>query len=77
MFGRNRSKTSGEGSSSRASSGGAGFRTISITQRFEELRWERVLDWCEDITSRVNLVAICEWLSTLRFENSNGPAPTW
>ncbi|MFS7913392.1 hypothetical protein Hanom_Chr02g00141291 [Helianthus anomalus] len=39
--------------------------------------WERVLDWCEDITTRVYLVAVCEWLSPLRFENSNGPAPTW
>ncbi|MFS8003012.1 hypothetical protein Hanom_Chr13g01208871 [Helianthus anomalus] len=53
------------------------FHTIGITQRFEELGWERVLDWCEDITSRVYLAAICEWLSTLRFENSDGPAPTW
>ncbi|KAM0046409.1 hypothetical protein Hdeb2414_s0009g00315891 [Helianthus debilis subsp. tardiflorus] len=53
------------------------FRTIGITQRFEELGWERVLDWCEDITSRAYLAAVCEWLSTLRFENSDGPAPTW
>ncbi|KAM0013444.1 hypothetical protein Hdeb2414_s0043g00741041 [Helianthus debilis subsp. tardiflorus] len=53
------------------------FRTIGITQRFEELGWERVLDWCEDITSRVYLAAVYEWLSTLRFENSDGPAPTW
>ncbi|MFS8033239.1 hypothetical protein Hanom_Chr17g01567151 [Helianthus anomalus] len=53
------------------------FHTIGITQRFEELRWERVLDWCEDITSRVYLAAVCEWLSTLRFENSDEPAPTW
>ncbi|KAJ0694064.1 hypothetical protein HanPI659440_Chr15g0604511 [Helianthus annuus] len=41
------------------------FRTIGITQRFEELGWERVLDWCEDITSRVYLTTVCEWLSTL------------
>ncbi|KAM0064235.1 hypothetical protein Hdeb2414_s0003g00100491 [Helianthus debilis subsp. tardiflorus] len=53
------------------------FRTIGITQRFEELGWEQVLDWCEDITSRVYLAVVCEWLSTLRFENSDGPAPTW
>ncbi|KAJ0716586.1 hypothetical protein HanPI659440_Chr13g0514341 [Helianthus annuus] len=53
------------------------FRTIGITQRIEELGWERVLDWCEDITSRVYLAAICEWLSTLMFENSDGQAPTW
>ncbi|KAJ0724684.1 hypothetical protein HanPI659440_Chr12g0450311 [Helianthus annuus] len=54
-----------------------GFHTIGITQQFEELGWERVLDWCEDITSRVYLAAVCEWLSTLRFENSDGPTPTW
>ncbi|KAJ0612153.1 hypothetical protein HanHA300_Chr01g0023901 [Helianthus annuus] len=53
------------------------FRTIGITQRFEELGWERVLDWFEDITSWVYLVAVCEWLSTLRFANMDGPAPTW
>ncbi|MFS7963279.1 hypothetical protein Hanom_Chr08g00736251 [Helianthus anomalus] len=53
------------------------FRTIGITQRFEELEWERVLDWCEDITSRVYLAAVCEWLSTLRFVNEDGPASTW
>ncbi|KAJ0860985.1 hypothetical protein HanRHA438_Chr13g0629521 [Helianthus annuus] len=53
------------------------FRTIGITQRFEKLRWERVLDWGDDITTRVYLAAVCEWLSTLRFENSDGLAPTW
>ncbi|KAM0006105.1 hypothetical protein Hdeb2414_s0184g00826451 [Helianthus debilis subsp. tardiflorus] len=53
------------------------FCTIGITQWFEELGWERVLDWCEDITSRVYPAAVCEWLSTLRFENSDRPAPTW
>ncbi|MFS8034396.1 hypothetical protein Hanom_Chr17g01580691 [Helianthus anomalus] len=53
------------------------FRTIGITQSFEELGWERVLDWCEDITSRVYLAAVCEWLSTLRFVNCDGPTPTW
>ncbi|KAJ0458185.1 hypothetical protein HanIR_Chr15g0782261 [Helianthus annuus] len=53
------------------------FHTIGITHRFEEHGWEKVLDWCEDITSRVSLAAVCEWLSTLRFENSDGPAPTW
>ncbi|MFS8007452.1 hypothetical protein Hanom_Chr14g01261181 [Helianthus anomalus] len=53
------------------------FRTIGITQRFEELGWERVLYWCVDITSRVYLVAVCEWLSNLRFDNSDRPAPTW
>ncbi|MFS7904919.1 hypothetical protein Hanom_Chr01g00041681 [Helianthus anomalus] len=40
------------------------FRTIGKTQRFEKLGWERVLDWCEDITTRVYLAAVCEWLST-------------
>ncbi|KAJ0478993.1 hypothetical protein HanHA300_Chr13g0505961 [Helianthus annuus] len=53
------------------------FRIIGITQRFEKLGWERILGWCEDITTRVYLAAVCEWLSTLRFENSDGPAPTW
>ncbi|KAJ0744394.1 hypothetical protein HanPI659440_Chr10g0387111 [Helianthus annuus] len=53
------------------------FCTIGITQRFEELGWERVLDWFEDINSRVYLAAVCEWLSTLRFVNADGPAPTW
>ncbi|MFS7997435.1 hypothetical protein Hanom_Chr12g01141741 [Helianthus anomalus] len=53
------------------------FPTIGITQKFEGLSWERVLDWCEDITSKVYLVAVCEWLRTLRFVNMDGPAPTW
>ncbi|MFS8032316.1 hypothetical protein Hanom_Chr17g01556151 [Helianthus anomalus] len=53
------------------------FRTIGITQRFEKLGWERVLDRCDDITTRVYLAAVSEWLSTLRFENSEWPAPTW
>ncbi|MFS8002089.1 hypothetical protein Hanom_Chr13g01198011 [Helianthus anomalus] len=53
------------------------FRTIGITQWFEELGWERVLDWCEDITSRVYLAVVCEWLSTPRFGNADGLAPTW
>ncbi|KAF5806663.1 hypothetical protein HanRHA438_Chr05g0233241 [Helianthus annuus] len=52
------------------------FSTIGVTQKFEGLGWERVLDWCEDITSRVYLAAVCEWLSTLRFVNMDGPAPT-
>ncbi|KAJ0881144.1 hypothetical protein HanRHA438_Chr10g0471141 [Helianthus annuus] len=53
------------------------FRKIGIVQKFERIGWERVLDWCEDITTRVYLGAVCEWLSTLRFEHSDGPAPTW
>ncbi|MFS8002806.1 hypothetical protein Hanom_Chr13g01206441 [Helianthus anomalus] len=53
------------------------FRTIGSTQRFEDLGWERVLDWCKDITSWVYLAAVCEWLSTLRFVNADGPTPTW
>ncbi|KAM0067866.1 hypothetical protein Hdeb2414_s0002g00066321 [Helianthus debilis subsp. tardiflorus] len=52
------------------------FRKIGIVQRFEKIGWERVLDWCDDITTRVYLGAVCEWLSTLRFEHSDGPAPT-
>ena len=53
------------------------FRKIGIVQRFEKIEWERVLDWCEDITTRVYLGAVCEWLSTLHFEHSDGLAPTW
>ncbi|MFS7911176.1 hypothetical protein Hanom_Chr02g00114971 [Helianthus anomalus] len=53
------------------------FSSIGITQKFKGLGWEQVLDWCEDITSRVYLAAVCEWLSTLRFVNMDGPAPTW
>ncbi|MFS7984193.1 hypothetical protein Hanom_Chr11g00983641 [Helianthus anomalus] len=52
------------------------FRTIGITQRFEGVGWERVLDWCEDITLRVYLAVVCEWLSTLRFVNGDGPTHT-
>ncbi|KAJ0770757.1 hypothetical protein HanPI659440_Chr07g0261311 [Helianthus annuus] len=40
------------------------LRTIGITQRFEKIGWERVLDWCEDITTRVYLASVCEWLLT-------------
>ncbi|MFS7986733.1 hypothetical protein Hanom_Chr11g01013751 [Helianthus anomalus] len=53
------------------------YHTIGITQRFEELGWERVLDRCEDITSWVYLAVVCEWLSTLRFVNDDEPAPMW
>ncbi|MFS8007541.1 hypothetical protein Hanom_Chr14g01262231 [Helianthus anomalus] len=27
------------------------LRTIGITQKFEKIGWERVLDWCEDIST--------------------------
>ncbi|KAJ0599389.1 hypothetical protein HanRHA438_Chr03g0106651 [Helianthus annuus] len=53
------------------------FRKIGIVQRFEKLGWERVIDWCDDITNRVYLAAVCEWLSTLRFEHSDRPAHMW
>ncbi|KAJ0887249.1 hypothetical protein HanRHA438_Chr09g0388631 [Helianthus annuus] len=53
------------------------FRKIGIVQRFEKLGWERVIDWCDDITNRVYLAAVCEWLSTLRFEHSDRPAHRW
>ncbi|MFS7903393.1 hypothetical protein Hanom_Chr01g00023481 [Helianthus anomalus] len=53
------------------------FRTTKIIQMFERLGWEQVLDWCEDITSRVYLTAVCEWLASLRFRNKDGPPSTW
>ncbi|KAF5821634.1 hypothetical protein HanRHA438_Chr01g0016651 [Helianthus annuus] len=53
------------------------FRTIGIIQMFERLGWERVLDWCEDITPRIYLTAVCEWLASLRFNNKDGPPHTW
>ncbi|MFS7951222.1 hypothetical protein Hanom_Chr07g00592371 [Helianthus anomalus] len=53
------------------------FRTIGIIQMFERLGWEIVLDWCEDITPRVYLASVCEWLASLRFENKDGPPHTW
>ncbi|MFS8034584.1 hypothetical protein Hanom_Chr17g01582881 [Helianthus anomalus] len=55
----------------------SGGVTTSVPERVVWLGWERVLDWCEDITSWVYLVAVCEWLSTLRFVNMDGPASTW
>ncbi|KAJ0530430.1 hypothetical protein HanLR1_Chr10g0367241 [Helianthus annuus] len=48
------------------------FRKIGIVQMFERLGWERVLDWCEDNTSRVYLAEVCEWLASLRFRNKDG-----
>ncbi|KAF5791542.1 hypothetical protein HanRHA438_Chr09g0407801 [Helianthus annuus] len=53
------------------------FSTIGIVQMFERLGWERVLDWCEDITSRVYLASVCEWLASLRFEKKDGLPHTW
>ncbi|MFS7920263.1 hypothetical protein Hanom_Chr03g00222431 [Helianthus anomalus] len=53
------------------------FRKIGIVQMFERLSWERVLDWCEDNTSRVYLSEVCEWLASLRFRNKDGPPDQW
>ena len=44
---------------------------------FERQGWERVLDWCEDNTSRVYLAEVCEWLSTLGFMNRDDPPAQW
>ncbi|KAJ0480035.1 hypothetical protein HanRHA438_Chr13g0586771 [Helianthus annuus] len=52
------------------------FRMIGIVQMFERLGWERVLDWCEDNAPRIYLTVVCEWLSSLRFLNKDGPANT-
>ncbi|KAJ0568767.1 hypothetical protein HanHA300_Chr05g0158591 [Helianthus annuus] len=49
------------------------FRVIGIIQMFERLGWERVSDWCEDNTSRIYLLEVCEWLASLRFRNKDGP----
>ncbi|KAM0035128.1 hypothetical protein Hdeb2414_s0015g00442761 [Helianthus debilis subsp. tardiflorus] len=53
------------------------FRKIVIVQMFGRLCWERVLDWCEDNTSRVYLSEVCEWLASLRFRNKDGPPNQW
>ncbi|MFS7953726.1 hypothetical protein Hanom_Chr07g00621991 [Helianthus anomalus] len=53
------------------------LRAIGITQMFEHLGWERVLDWCEDNTSRIYLSKVCEWLASLRFQNKDGPPEQW
>ncbi|KAJ0765951.1 hypothetical protein HanPI659440_Chr08g0309691 [Helianthus annuus] len=53
------------------------FRKIGIVQMFERQGWERVLDWCEDNTSRVYLADVCEWLASLRFMNRDGPPAQW
>ncbi|MFS7946032.1 hypothetical protein Hanom_Chr06g00531251 [Helianthus anomalus] len=53
------------------------FRKIGIVQMFKRQGWERVLDWCEDNTSRVYLVEVCEWLATLRFRNRNDSPDQW
>ncbi|KAJ0480466.1 hypothetical protein HanIR_Chr13g0632001 [Helianthus annuus] len=53
------------------------FRKIGIVQMFERQGWERVLDWCEDNTSRVYLAEVCEWLASLRFMNKDGPPAQW
>ncbi|KAJ0716475.1 hypothetical protein HanPI659440_Chr13g0513161 [Helianthus annuus] len=53
------------------------FRKIGIVQMFKRLGWERVLDWCEDNTSRVYLSEVCEWLASLRFRNKDGTPDQW
>ncbi|KAF5778222.1 hypothetical protein HanXRQr2_Chr12g0545021 [Helianthus annuus] len=49
------------------------FRKIGIVQMFERQGWERVLDWCEDNTSRVYSAEVCVWLASLRFMNKDCP----
>ncbi|MFS7890434.1 hypothetical protein Hanom_Chr00s000073g01618961 [Helianthus anomalus] len=53
------------------------FRKIGIIQMFERLCWERVLDWCEDNTSRVYFSVMCEWLASLRFRKKDVPTDQW
>ncbi|MFS7956518.1 hypothetical protein Hanom_Chr07g00655531 [Helianthus anomalus] len=53
------------------------FREIGIVQMFKHLGWERVLDWCEDNTSRIYLSEVYEWLESLRFRNKDGPPEQW
>ncbi|KAJ0716515.1 hypothetical protein HanPI659440_Chr13g0513601 [Helianthus annuus] len=53
------------------------FKQIGIVQMFERQGWERVLNWCEDNTSRIYLAEVCEWLSTLRLMNKDGPPAQW
>ncbi|KAJ0707790.1 hypothetical protein HanRHA438_Chr09g0403961 [Helianthus annuus] len=44
---------------------------------FEHQGWERVLDCCEDNTSRVYLAEVCEWLASLKFRNRNDTPDQW
>ncbi|KAJ0636929.1 hypothetical protein HanOQP8_Chr17g0667841 [Helianthus annuus] len=53
------------------------FRQIGITQRFERLGWERVLDWCEGVTPRVFLKAVTNWYASLRIENEDEHPSQW
>ncbi|KAJ0715358.1 hypothetical protein HanPI659440_Chr13g0500191 [Helianthus annuus] len=53
------------------------FRQKGIVQMFERQGWERVLDWCEDNTSRIYLAEVCEWLASLRFRNRNDTPDQW
>ncbi|KAJ0807794.1 hypothetical protein HanLR1_Chr00c1073g0788861 [Helianthus annuus] len=53
------------------------FRQIGITQRFERLGWERVLDWCEGVTPRVFLKAVTNWYASLRLENEDEHPSQW
>ncbi|KAF5759146.1 hypothetical protein HanRHA438_Chr16g0749951 [Helianthus annuus] len=53
------------------------FRQIGITQKFERLGWERVLDWVEDATPKVYLKKVTEWLATLRLEHADEEPSRW
>ncbi|KAJ0715207.1 hypothetical protein HanPI659440_Chr13g0498461 [Helianthus annuus] len=53
------------------------FRQIGITQKFERLGWERVLDWVEDVTPKVYLKEVTEWLAILRLEHADEEPSRW
>ncbi|MFS7918547.1 hypothetical protein Hanom_Chr03g00202451 [Helianthus anomalus] len=53
------------------------FPMIGIVLMFERPGLERVLDWGENITPRVYLASVYEWLESLRFDNKDGPPHTW
>ncbi|KAJ0700349.1 hypothetical protein HanOQP8_Chr10g0366791 [Helianthus annuus] len=53
------------------------FKQIGITQKFERLGWERVLDWVEDATPKVYLKEVTEWLATLRLEHADEEPSRW
>ncbi|KAJ0727215.1 hypothetical protein HanPI659440_Chr12g0479241 [Helianthus annuus] len=55
----------------------SGRLASSKCSRLEKLGWERILDWCEDITPQVYLAAVCEWPASLRFVNRDGTVNTW
>ncbi|KAF5772326.1 hypothetical protein HanXRQr2_Chr13g0575581 [Helianthus annuus] len=53
------------------------FRQIGITQKFERLGWERVLDWVEDVTPKVYIKEVTEWLAILRLEHADEEPSRW